>query len=323
MIADSPEDPIMKGSLGSGICLSKGAYTTVTIGGGHSTKPGDGNRDAGENDSESGIRLMIWIDNKEREAEVTRFAVEGMIIEASEKGWISKDSPMDIQVETKLELPEKSGWGMSGAGALSAVLALREALNLPFTYYETVYFAHLAELEYSTGLGDVAAQCTGGVTIRKKPGLPPFGFVDRIPVPALDVVCLSLPEPLSTSSILGDPEKRKVIDAAGRVAVDGICWLPSLDMFFEYARNFTLETGLASDEIKEALQLIRGLGRGELGKGRLGKERLGKEELGKGGMAMLGNSLFAIGDTEKLVETLSSIGRIDVCKVDPAGARVI
>lgn len=291
-IADTPEDPMCRGSLGSGICLTKGVYSTVTVSGG-SIAP----------EKRSGIHVSI--NGREREAEVTAFALNRLLEEAVAKGWISRkvSSFLTIDVETILELPEKSGWGMSGAGALSAVLALREAMNFPLSFYETAFFAHLSELENSTGLGDVAAQCCGGVTIRKRPGLPPHGFVDTIPAPDLEVVCLSLPEPLTTSSVLGDPTKRKMIDSAGRVAVDGITWLPTMDMFFEYAKKFTRETGLASSGILEALTSIEGLG--------------------KGGMAMLGNSLFAVGDTERLVESLESYGRIDVCGIDFAGARVV
>ena len=74
-------------------------------------------------------------------------------------------------------------------------------------------------------------------------------------------------------------------------------------MFFEFSRNFTRNIGLASSRLIEALGAIKGVG--------------------NGGMAMLGNSIFAIGDTEELVEILTQYGRVDVCDVDFAGARVV
>ena len=284
-IADRSPDQRRRGSLGAGICLSKGAYSVVGV----------------VNGDFSEIRVRL--NGEERDAGVTKFALTSMISESIIRGWVSREREFGLQVDTTLELPEKSGWGMSGAGALSAVLAFREALNLPFSLYETAYFAHLSELRYSTGLGDVAAQCTGGLTIRKKPGIPPHGFVDNIPVPPMKVVCLTLSEPLSTSSVLEDYEKRGRIDSAGEGAVDGITRLPTLDMFLEFSKSFTISTGLASPDILEALEAINGVGRG--------------------GMAMLGNSLFAIGETEELVNILKGFGRVDVCDVDFGGARVV
>lgn len=292
MIADSPQDPLARGSLGSGMCLTKGAYTTITI---------------REPDPEGrkvilAPEVTVLINGEQRTAEVTTFALEQMASEATARGLLPPGIPMLVAVDTLLELPERSGWGMSGAGALSSALALREALNLPFSFYETAAFAHRAELEHATGLGDVAAQCTGGIDIRVRPGIPPHGFIDSIPARGMEVVCLSLPEPLSTNSVLQDPGKRKLIDRVGRVAVDGILQFPTVDMFFEYARSFTMESGLAGGTVLEAVRSIRGAGRG--------------------GMAMLGNSVFAVGDTETLVTRLSAFGRVDVCEVDPAGARV-
>jgi len=292
LIADTPLDPMHKGSLGAGICLSKGAASMVTV-----TK--------GKSNAGTKTKIKVKINGVEREAKVTTLALQQLVADCREKGWILKDDELEIRVDTTLGLPEKSGWGMSGAGALSSVLALKDSLNLPLSFYQTASFAHLAEIEFSTGLGDVIAQCTGGFTVRKRPGLPPFGFVDKIPVPAMSVVCLTLPNPLSTSEVLHDPEKRKIITAAGRVAVDGINWLPSVDMFLEYSKKFTESTGFASEKILDALRVIE------------------EDGVGRGGMAMLGNSLFAIGETEGLVEVLSQFGRIDVCDIDFAGARVI
>ena len=44
---------------------------------------------------------------------------------------------------------------------------------------------------------------------------------------------------------------------------------------------------------------------------------------GMASMAMLGNSVFAIGDTKKLVEVLKPYGEIIVCGVDEQGVRMI
>jgi len=249
--------------------------------------------------------IRIRIDGVERSAEVTTMALTELLGSCRSKGWIREDEFITISVDTILELPEKNGWGMSGAGALSSVLALKDALNLPLSFYQTSAFAHIAEVNCSTGLGDVVAQCTGGVPIRKQPGFPPHGFVDSIPVPPTEIVCLSLSEPLSTPDILKDPVSRERITATGRNAMDGITWFPTLDMIMEYAKGFTLASGVASREVVGIISEIEGKG------------------IGKAGMAMLGNSVFAIGDTDRLTEMMSAYGRVDVCDIDPTGARVL
>ncbi len=293
------------GSLGAGICLSKGAYSVVKVEaeGKNSLRERRERRDKSGRKEADGIHgIEVRINDRPRKAEVTSTAVSALLSHAKKSGWL--ESLPQVAVETRLELPEKSGWGMSGAGALSTVLALREALELPLTLYETAYFAHLAELQHSTGLGDVVGQCTGGLEIRRIPGLPPHGFVDRIPVPdGLEIVCLTLPEPLSTSAVLSDPEKRRRIDTAGEKAVNAIIDTPTLQRFLELSGEFTRSAGLASKVVRRALEAVK--------------------ENGRGGMAMLGNSVFAIGNTEKLVEILSDFGRVDVCTVDIAGARLV
>ena len=46
-------------------------------------------------------------------------------------------------------------------------------------------------------------------------------------------------------------------------------------------------------------------------------------QFGMASMCMLGNSVFASGNTDKLCETLSKFGRVFVCTVDECGAQII
>jgi len=46
-------------------------------------------------------------------------------------------------------------------------------------------------------------------------------------------------------------------------------------------------------------------------------------QYGMASMCMLGNSVFAIGDTDALCKTLTNFGRVYVCLVDEYGARII
>jgi len=291
--ANTPEDPLRRGSLGAGICLSLGARTTVTV--------------SNNAEDTTGPKIDILINEQEREAAVSRTALIAFLHEVGLKGWLPPElqAGMTFRVETTLELPEGSGWGMSGAGALSTVLALRTALNLPYSFHETIAFAHLSELEHSTGLGDVAAQCAGGVEIRRRPGIQPYGSIDSIPCEPMTIVCLTLPEPLSTAEVLADAEAIERLNASGQVAMDGISHLPTMDMFMELSRKFTLKTGVADPMILNIL------------------EKIFTTRMGKGGMAMLGNSIFAVGDTDALVKLFEPLGRVDVCGVDHGGARII
>ena len=306
--ADSSSDPRMQGSLGSGICLSQGACTRIRVGARSSRLPGDHDVPGGSGRTPvgAGRETEIIINGVPREAHVTRSALDRMLEDARTRGWMPGHRGMHVLAETTLQLPERSGWGMSGAGALSAALALRDALNLPYSRFETAAFAHMAELDHTTGLGDVAAQVAGGVDIRKRPGIQPYGLVDRIPVAEGTVVCLTLPEPLSTASVLMDPGKRGAIDTSGEASVEAIISHPTMDMFFQLARGFTLGIGLAHPRITSLLDSLGNLVEG-----------------GGAGMAMLGNSLFAMGDTPALAELFRPHGRVDVCRIDLAGARVL
>ncbi len=330
--ADDSDNPWERGSLGSGICLSKGAFSSVSV-----KRVPYHNHVSERSTSPSSMNIRVLLDGEPSEAPVTTFAVRKMLDEARSRGYLpeSLSRELEITVETELQLPQQSGWGMSGAGALSTVLALGKALSLPFSYHETAFFAHLAELTNSSGLGDVAAQCTGGLTIRKRPGIPPHGFIDTIKVPPVKVVCLTLTEEMSTSSILNDPQKRKVIDKEGQRAVDSIIREPTLERFLNLSREFTIRSGLASPEILEALEAVHSSDTSEI----FGDQPLPSSHeqsssiphrpntashvLSGAGMAMLGNSLFAIGDTDTLVDILSPFGRVDVCTIDPAGARLV
>lgn len=290
-IKDGSEDPLRIGSRGAGICLSLGAVTEVSIA------------------RSEEQHLDVYVDGVQRgrNAEVTWSAMEGLLTDARKRCWLMAQDTLNIRVETVQQLPERSGWGMSGAGALSSVLALRDVLNLPYSFYQVAAFAHKAEVENATGLGDAAAQCVGGVEIRKIPGIPPHGFIDRLPTPPLNVVCLSLPQPLSTKSILNDPKKRTLINEAGRTAVDGISSLPSMDILFDYARKFSVSSGLASPELIEIMDAV--------------------QDYGRVSMAMLGNSIFGIGnspeDQKEMIRILSEFGQVDECAVDFTGARIL
>jgi pantoate kinase len=266
------EDPLSTGSRGAGLCLSLGATSKVWVS--HSQRQ----------------VIEVLIDGGKSRAEVTRTALRSLL---------GKDK-LKIEVSTNLDLPQSQGFGMSAAGALSASLALAEVLGR--TRQEAFEAAHIAEVVCECGLGDVSAIHKGGITIRKRPGLPPIGEVLRIdgtPEIVLAVVGKRLP----TRSVLSDPTKRKAINENGSRRVDELTEDPRMEKLMELSASFAIESGLASKRIVEVMGAA--------------------SKLGMASMSMLGSSVFAIGDKKGLATVLSDYGEVWVCRVDVKGPCII
>ena len=83
----------------------------------------------------------------------------------------------------QIEVPIGTGFGTSAGGALTAGLALKEALDLPLTYNQIGKIAHIAEIQCQTGLGTVSSlTSTGGCVLVVEPGAPGICQIDRIPI---------------------------------------------------------------------------------------------------------------------------------------------
>ena len=115
------DNPLKMGSCGCGIALEDGVISKVQIA------------------EDTSIRL----NGEPSDAPTTRMAIDLL-------------TDMPVKVESKLAFPVGGGFGDSGAGAFSAVIALNRALGLNRTFNELAYTAHMAEVKNGTGLGDVA-----------------------------------------------------------------------------------------------------------------------------------------------------------------------
>ena len=273
-IRDRHRELLKKGSRGSGICLSKGAITKVAI------EPSDKQI------------VSIFINGEKSQAPVSSYVVKKMIGNAK----------LNLRIETILELPTGQGFGMSSAGALSTAFALAQALRVKWTFWDIVGIAHCAEVVNKTGLGDVVAASTGGITIRKKEGVPPLGFVDNIfdSVKERDIELCVISGKIQTKSVLTDSKKRQDIINAGRKALRSLLKSPTLENMFVQSRKFALESRLIDERVREAVEeaCIEGLAT----------------------MSMLGNSLFATGVEPK---RLQRYGQVIECKVDEKGPRIL
>jgi pantoate kinase len=210
------------------------------------------------------------------------------------------DRKVVVEVDTSLDLPMEQGFGMSAAGALSASLALCSLLGV--SQEKAFEAAHIAEVNNRTGLGDIAGIQVGGVEIRLEPGLLPFGRAERIEAMG-DVVLAVVGEPMKTSLILSDPAVRRRISAAGKKCTEEFDAGRSLEQLFALGVEFVEDAELSSKEVLESLVVA--------------------DSHGMASMAMLGNSLFCMGDTAELVDDLKRFGPVFTCAIDQEGPRLI
>ena len=232
----------------------------------------------------------IFVNGKGSDAPVTQLALKYLVGE----------KPLHVVVKTRLELPIGQGFGMSAAGALSASLVLAKIVGISNT--EALKASHCAEVQLRTGLGDVFASYFGGVEIRRAAGLPPWGMIEHIPGKCDLVLCV-IGKKIDTKKVLADPTKMENIAAVGRYCTKKLLENPSIENLFSLSQVFTKKTGLADKRVLEAIDAAN--------------------HFGMASMCMLGNSVFAAGNTDKLRQTLSLFGKTFVCCVDECGARVL
>ncbi|MCX9014253.1 MAG: pantoate kinase [Candidatus Methanoperedens sp.] len=256
-------DPLLSGSMGAGICLESGAVTTVT--------PHD--------------ETIIRINGFDASAPTTLSAIKSLT-----------DAP--VLVETELNVPQGCGFGTSGAGALSAVLALNDALSLKLTLNELAEAAHTAEVINMTGLGDVAGQTFGGASIRKKPGMSASN-IEKIPCSDETISWVSFGE-ISTRFVLSDEAKKSAINNAGKKRLRELMEKPTLPNLIIQSCKFAHEIELMSPKVKDAIEAVESAG-------------------GLASQAMLGNTVFAINDNS----ALSEFGKVHTSKISHAGAHLL
>ena len=255
------------GSRGCGFTLQAGATTEVTV--------------------EEGKGISVIINEANVEAPTTRSVVRRLASEHL------------VEVLSKIDVPIGCGFGASGAGALSTALALSDALSLDLSYNGAAEVAHVAEIENKTGLGDVIAQTHGGMIIRREPGAPGIGKVDKIPVRDVEINHVVLGE-ISTKDVLEDKRAKRQINLAGRTAIKELLKRPTIQNFMLLSKRFAMETGLMSDVGVEIVEAVESGG-------------------GMASMAMLGEVIFAIGGYEALKE----FGPVRTYKIGHDGARLL
>ncbi len=286
-IFDGSSDPVRNGSKGAGVCLRLGIRTRI-----EETEP-----------SESSVRILI---NGEETAQAmtSRRVVELFADRFPKLRHVSMTICHDV------DLPIGSGFGTSGAGALSLALALNEAEGLELSQLEAAQIAHRAEIDCRTGLGTVIAEAFGGVEIRTEPGAPGIGNIMKIrSTDDAVVACLTF-GPLSTRELLGNRETRRRISEASEVTIKELVDHPSIENFMAYSRSFAEQTGLITPRLRKVM-----------------KESDEVDVVCS--MPMFGDGVFTLLEGDML-ETILGVfkkhqgaGKIVVCRVDQRGATLI
>lgn len=273
-IVDEASDPTQVGSRGAGFSVNLGVTSRVRI-------------------DETGVPgVTVRVNGEWAEAATTRRAVQGLV----------GDRGLVVEVDQRMDLPERQGFGMSAAGALSATVALAEVLERPRR--EAVWAAHVAEVFRRTGLGDVVGADRGGFEVRTRPGLEPYGRVEawKPDAPVGPIALAVVAEAMETRRILADAQRREDIHRLGRGLVDEFLEGPGLSQFVALSRRFSQGARLAPPAV---LRLYDAWGASVAGS-----------------QCMLGGSVFVFGATPTIRRQLQSAGRVFVAEVDWRGARV-
>ena len=282
-ILDHHPNPLYRGSRGGGLCIRLGVHTRVRAR--PSCKP----------------ESIIFINGIKSPAPVSR-CVLGIY-----ESILGRRFSFIVEHETSV--PMGSGFGVSGAGALSLSLALNELLNLGLSKMEAAQLAHIAEVKCKTGLGTVIAETVGGVELRVREGAPKIGKVKGMePNGRCSLVALYL-GPLSTKLMLSNKSVRRKIDKTAEELMALLIREPSVENLLRCSSKFSERTGLMTSRAKAALKLLQKRG-------------------WQGAMAMFGEVIFTlvrhneVGEVEALLQSFED-GRVLISDVEPEGARVL
>ncbi len=202
------------------------------------------------------------------------------------------------RAHVNLSLPQSQGFGMSAAGTLASTLSLSSILSL--SRDDAIKAAHAAEVKHSTGLGDAISSAHGGIDIREESGLN--GRIKRVDGGG-EVVIAIIGEAIETKNILKNERLADKISEVGRECMNEILAHPTIENLFFLSRRFAEETGLMDRKMGRAVEDAC--------------------NHGMASMCMLGNSVFAMGNTREIAKTLSKYGNVYTCRVDEKGARIL
>jgi pantoate kinase len=220
----------------------------------------------------AGLTLSDGVTVDVRPADRTEVYLDGTSIEMEPVERVLDALDVTARVTADSEVPIGAGFGVSGAMALGTAFAANRTFSRQLSENELVTIAHGAEVQSGTGLGDVVAQARGGIPIRLEPGGPQDNLLDGIPRRAR-VEYVTFGE-LPTAEVIGG--NTEALEQAGKEALSRVVREPTLTSFMYASRRFAREAGLLTTTVHDAIRDV-------------------SEEGGEASMAMLGETVFALG----------------------------
>lgn len=308
-ISDTASDPLQKGSLGAGFAVAAGVTTRVRLVGISPRDPlaAPGNQTLRTQVSVNG---SIRRDARVSQEVVNRFVERLRATADPAMPWERELRTSLLSIEHHVRLPEGSGFGTSGAAALSLACALNSLFNAKLRREECGQIAHLAEITCGTGLGTVIGEYNGGCEIRVAPGAPGIGKIDRFDPTGHTTAVFVVYGPLATKSMLSDSTVKDRINASGRKYLDLLLAEPTGESFLRYSRAFAEGLGLVSKRVRKALELFDANGIGA-------------------SMLMFGEGVFSLVHREtvprlrRAIDRLTEDAQLVVSMIEPNGGRMI
>jgi len=214
-------DPLKHGSTGAGFSLSEGTVTTLR----------------------QASRDSVFMNGLTLEGAPVSRALLRLFRERT-----GRTDTWTVLHETSL--PLGCGFGTSGAGALSLVLALNEQAGFPLDRLEAAALAHRAELEAGTGLGTVLGEAYGGFEVRTEAGAPGTGSVVNLAFPDTLRAVFLVFGPLATPNMLADEAVRAAISREGESLRQCLLDDPGVPQFLRLSRAFGRQAGLVNGRLQ-------------------------------------------------------------------------
>ncbi|WP_287587120.1 hypothetical protein [Candidatus Borrarchaeum sp.] len=262
------KDPNLIGSRGGGIVIKKGVITELEV------LP-----------SQKNSTINVFINDKlTPNAYTTKTAIELVLKEVKQA--------YDVIIRHQIEVPMSAGYGTSGAGALSSVMALNDALELELSKYEVGKIAHIAEVKCQTGLGSVSGILNGGIVLILIPGVEGLFNIERIPMDPnfSGKVVTALVSPIKTRGVIKSYEKLRKINEYGEISLKLIRENPTIENFFKSCKDFAINSGLMSVLIKKMTDVA-------VENGALGATQ-----------NMIGDALHAIVEPDLVTDVVKALG---------------
>ncbi len=224
------------GARGGGFGIQKGVHTKVTL---------------EEADVNS---LRVFINSQPTiEAKTTENVIQTLLNQTS-KNYV-------VKVEHQIDVPIGMGFGTSAGGALTAGLALREALALPLTYNQIGKIAHVSEIQCQTGLGTVSSLTVGGgLILVTEPGAPSICQIDRIPISPDYVIVAGFYDSKIPKKVPSSPERKLQINRYAKKTLKQILAEPTLENFLASCWTFAQEAGFATEKVRQLVHLAKEAG---------------------------------------------------------------